>query len=112
MRKFTVQHSRGTTSIIEVEIEIVSAMEDPSVLWLPEGEFKARIMAPTSLNNQDGQPSVWYSHALYWTANQAWVRAERDVRSTFDFNLRKYGTPYTEEDVKAKMTTIQEVLLP
>jgi hypothetical protein len=112
MRRFAVQHSRGQTSVMEVEIEILSAMEDPTVLWLPEGEFKARVMAPTSLYDQDGKPPVWYSHAIYWTIHGAWARAERDVRSAFDFNLRKYGIPYTEEDVKAKLADIQEVLLP
>src|SRR5271165_3876860 len=108
MRRFAVQHNRGQTSVMEIEIQILSAMEDSSVLWLPEGEFKARIVAPTSLYDQDGLPPIWYSHAIYWNVHQAWVRAERDVRSGFDFNLRKYGTPYTEEDVKAKLATIQE----
>jgi len=117
MRKFIVQTTRdGQTSIIEVEIELIQAVEDQSVMWLPKEEYKARIIAPKSLyeKQEDGSlaPPVWYSHAFCWTIYQARVYADRVVRSLFEQELRHHGTVYTEQQVQQKLSEIQEVKLP
>jgi hypothetical protein len=130
MRKFIV-HTRpivghkasDAPTVVEIEGELVSAMEDPSVAWLPEGEFRFRINHPTFLHEPqeikqpDGSkktvmvPSVYHSHAVYWTTDQAHSVAERLVRQAFDFALRKYGTPFTREEVKQKYQEITEMKL-
>jgi hypothetical protein len=117
MIKFIIHIERGgKTSIMEVEIELVTAVEDPSVKWLPEGEYKARVTTPMSLydKQEDGSltPPVWYSHAFSWTIHQAWARAERMLREEFQRGLVKYNRPFSEEDVQSKLAEIQEILLP
>lgn len=124
MRKFIV-HTRAipglkTTAptVVEVECAVIQGVEDPSVMWLPENEYKARISAPEWLYEPRGDkdktmiPAVWPSHNFYWTSIQARVVAERLVRSEFEFALRKHGTEFTEEEVKTKCTEIQEIMLP
>ena len=117
MKKFIIRFERGgKTSIMEVEIELITATEDPSVKWLPEDEFKARIIAPTSLydKQEDGSliPPIWHSHAFSWTIHQAWARAERMLREEFQRGLIKHNKVFSEEDVKAKLAEIEEILLP
>jgi hypothetical protein len=117
MRKFIVHVERGgKISVMEVEIEVITAVEDQSVMWLPEGEYKARLMAPQSFyeKQEDGTmaPTVWYSHAFCWTVHQAWAAAERMVRAEMLRALSKHSLSFTEEDIKAKLAEIQEILLP
>lgn len=133
MKKFIVytralpgcQKSEDVPSVIEVEGELVTAMEDPSIMWLPKGEFKFRITKPEflyemqELKQADGSkkktavPTVYYSHACYWTLIQARSVAERMVRESMDFEVRKGRVvSYTDEELKAKWFEIQEVLLP
>lgn len=116
MKKFIVHVERGgKISVMEVEIEVVSAVEDPSVMWLPKEEYRARVMAPKSLyeKQDDGSatPPVWYSHAFYWTVHQAWVMAETMVRSELERNLSKHKVAYTPKDLQDKLAEIQEILL-
>jgi len=115
-RMYTIYHSREkVTSIMEVEIEMISGMEDPSVMWLPKGEYKARVLAPGSLYDRDEDgfrtPPLWYSHAFYSTMQEARTYAERQVRQGFERGLQKQGIQYTEEEVQQKLSEIQEVKL-
>lgn len=131
MRKFVV-HTRAlpgcrkdtnAPTVLEVEGELITAIEDPSVLWLPEGEFRFRIFKPESLYEpkeivkQDKSiekimiPPVYHSHAVYWTATQALSRAERMVRESFEHDFRKKKIAFTEEQVREKCKEIQEILL-
>lgn len=116
MRKFIVYTPRsGKTTIMEVEVELVTQVEDVSIGWLPIGEFKARIIEPKSLYDESPDktlsPPIWYSHAFYWTISGARVAAEKIIRSSFEFKFRKHGVPFTEEEVKAKFSEIEEVRL-
>jgi hypothetical protein len=69
MRKFIINYFKQT-SIIEVEFEKVSAIEDIAVLWLKEDEWKGKISKPTSLYEKHpvtgklSQP-IWCWHAFY-----------------------------------------------
>jgi hypothetical protein len=133
MRKFIV-YTRSLPSgcckvvtdapaVVEVEGEMVTQTEDPSVGWLPEGEFKFRITQPEFLyepeeiKKADGTkekrmvPPVYYSHAVYYNVHQAHVKAEHMVRDSFAFAERKHKGEATEEEVKAKIAEIQEILL-
>jgi hypothetical protein len=124
MKKFIV-HTRPLAGycklgdvpiVIEVEGETITAVEDPSVMWLPVGEFRFRVLKPEILYEpqEDGTktPPVYFSHSVYRTLDQAQSVAERLVRGQFQFALRKYGTAFTEEQVKEKCEEIQEILLP
>lgn len=125
MRKFIV-HTRplpghkGGPFVMEVEGEMITSMEEPSVMWMPEGEFYFRILKPESLyepqevKQDDGSkkkvmvPPVYHSHAIYWNENQAAVHAERILRSELEFEIRKGRLEsYTEEELKAKYAEIQ-----
>jgi hypothetical protein len=124
MRKFIV-HSRpipghikssDAPTVVEVEGELITAMEDATILWLPKGEFKFRITKPEWLyeptNDKKLTPPVYYSHACYWSSDQAHVFAERMVRHGFEFAERKQGIKFSDEEVKAKFSEITELLLP
>ena len=116
MKKFIVHVERGgKISVMEVEIEMVSAVEDPSVGWLPEGEYRARVVSPKSLAEKQNDGSlaspVWYSHAFYQTSHQARQVAEEMVRSELERNFSKHDVAYTPEDLQNKLAEIKEILL-
>ena len=131
MRKFIVYTRKlagirkGTDapSIIEVEGETIEPIEDPSVMWLPKGEFRFRILKPEYLFEpkeivkEDKStetimvPPVYYSHSVCWTVSQARAQAERIVKEGFEFELRKRGTPINWVDVIEKCKEIKEITL-
>jgi hypothetical protein len=124
MRKFIVYTRGDVPSVVEVEGEFITGMEDPTVMWLPEGEFKFRITQPDFLyepkeiKKLDGSkgtamtPPVYYSHSCHWTVHRARVMADEMVRHGFELAQRKHGVSFTEEEVAAKIAQVQEVLLP
>jgi hypothetical protein len=115
MRKYIIYSPKGKTSIVEVECELISGLEDQSIMQLPNGEFKAKILAPNflfELNSAGKSVSpIYYSHAFYSTEADAKVQAEKDARSLFERDLSKKDIAYTEEEVQAKLLSIQVVLL-
>lgn len=128
MRKFIVytrpipgQSGTDLPAVVEVEGEVVPQTEDPSLGWLPEGEFKFRITQPeflyepqekkTTSKDKVMVPPVYYSHAVYYNIYQAYVAAEQMVRESFAFAKRKDGIDFTEEEVRSKFAEIQQVLL-
>lgn len=60
MRKFVIQSVKGTTSIVEVEYEVMPKHYDYA---LQEGQWKGKITAPTFLYEKDVNnnlvPPVW-----------------------------------------------------
>jgi len=133
MRKFVV-HTRplpgccktgDVPTIVEVEGEIISPMEDPSVMWLPLGEFLYRIMLPEALfepkeaKQSDGSkkkvmvPVVYHSHAIYHSLAEAQESAKKMIKSGLDFEVRKGRlAAYTDEELEAKCAEIQTIMLP
>lgn len=110
MKKFVVHRS----SIIEVECTKLSPAEDPSTALLPEGEYKAKIDAPTSLFEKIDSKlvkPVWYSFAFFQTLEDAKKKMEADVRATLERNKRKSGTEYTEADIEKQLADIQVITL-
>lgn len=119
VKKFTIQSRRGATSIMEVEVELLSGME-----LLPAGEYRARIHKPTLFHQKvekksvDGTkkvtmvPDVWHSLAFYDSLEEAKVALERTIRGGFEFEIRKNRrTEYTEEEVQAALAATQIVML-
>lgn len=123
MRKFVLQSKKGKSSIVEVECEIVQPVEDPSVLWLQPGEYRARILAPASFHQRiekvvDGKkeptmvPDIWYSHSFYETLEAAQAECVRLIRSEMvDFAVRKHREPASEDEVQAAIAAVEVVML-
>lgn len=126
MRKFVV-HTRALPGccktgdapiILEVEGEMVSAVEDPSVMWLPEGEYRFRILKPESLYEPSSPkdktmiPPVYASHSIYSTAHEARAKAYALISHSFEFAERKQKVEYTQEQIEQRRSEIQEILLP
>jgi len=114
-----------TPTILEVEGEKLTAMEDPSVMWLKEGEFWFRIMKPESLYEpkeskmEDGSrkkvmvPTVYFSAGIYSTVELAQAAAQQMIKGGLDFEVRKGRlASYSEEDLQAKYAEIQTIMLP
>lgn len=131
MKKFVV-HTRplpgccqtsDAPSIVEVEGEVITAQEDPAVMWLPNHEYKFRILKPESLyepkevKKEDGSKAkemvapVYYNHSVYDTLAIARVKAEELIKAQFEFNLRKHGVPINQIELLEKCKEIQEILL-
>lgn len=122
MIKYVV-HSKGNKLVIfEVELEIVSAVEDNSIMFLYPGEYKARILKPDIFHQRiekmiNGKrefvlvPDVWHSFAFYDDLESAKQASVDLVRAEFNFNLRKYKTAYTEEDVVKALDTLEVIRL-
>src|SRR5580692_5531160 len=122
MRKFIV-HTRALPGcckagdapiILEVEGEIITGLEDPSVMWLPEGEYKFRILKPESLyepkeapgaKEKTMVPPIYCGHNFFSTAHDL-------VNHSFEFAQRKSKIEYTYDQVVARCSEIQEVMLP
>jgi hypothetical protein len=133
MRKFVV-HTRSLPGVcktndlpivLEVEGEIITGMEDPSVLFLPKGEFMFRILKPESLyeskeiihadksREKIAIPPIYYSHAIHWTEHGAMAEAIHIVRGELEFQVRKgKRDSFTEQDVQEQANLIQIVRLP
>ena len=103
-------------SIVEVDAVNITRAEDTSVGWMPAGEYKARLVLPNWLHEiRDGSTEkvdpIYYNFALFFSVNEAKLAAAKMIRVEFEFNLRKYGVKFTEEDIRAKFEEIEEVLL-
>jgi hypothetical protein len=123
MKKFIV-HPRALAghpktgevpSVLEVEGEVISALEDPSVMWLPSGEFKFRIFKPEALyetqKNGTKTPPIYFSHSVYDTLEQARLVAECWIYEQAEFEFRKYGAKIDYDDAASKCKKIQEITL-
>ena len=104
--------------IVEVEGEMITAMEDPSVMWLPNYEFRFRISKPEFVYESRevaGKnilvPPVYHSHATYPSSIEALVGANNMVFQQFLFVKRKTGVDFTEDQVNAKCKEIQVIYL-
>lgn len=110
-------------SIVEVEGERIIALEDPSIMWLPKDEFRFRIFKPeflyepSEIKKPDGAkikvmvPTIYCSHAIYFSFADAKIASEKLVRKSFEFSKIKYKIDFTEEEVQAKISTIKTIML-
>ena len=109
MRMFIVQPHQSSFAVVEVDIEPIKGIEDPSVMWLPPYEYKARVVKQAM---QYARPDdIWYSHCFYPYQRQALLQARHLIRETFEFNKRKHGAAYSESDVLARYAQIKELSL-
>lgn len=125
MKKFIIYNKKGNTSLVEVECEFVSAMEDPCSNYIQynEGEYRARILKPDFLHDKiekkqsDGtkisvlRPPVLWSHAFYDSLEIARASAEKRIQSGFKSQKEKNGSEYSEQDVLDMINLIEVVML-
>lgn len=125
MRKFTVKSKKEEVTIYELDVEIVTSLSDPSVSWLKPGEYKAKILKPESFHMKvektvEGKkekevsyvPDVWCWHSLYDTYEEVLAAACKLIEQEYAFNLRKYGTAYTDVDIASACMCIKLEKLP
>jgi hypothetical protein len=130
MRKFII-HTRpipgvetGDLTIVEVEGHVITALEDPSVMWIPKSEFKFSISRPeflcetreTKLPNgtkkRDVIPSVYYSHAIFHSLEHVRAAVETMIQEGFEFAVRKGRlASFTLEDIKTRRAEVKELML-
>ena len=115
--------SSEVPTILEVEGEVISALEDSSVQWLPTGEFRFRIDKPEWLSETqeikkpDGTKHkvlvhpVYHSHSIYYTEAQALVVAEGFVKYSFNFDAQKHQAQYSMSDVLQRLKEIKIIYL-
>lgn len=122
MRKFVIQTKSNKATIFEVEIEMITGAEDIEVAMLPPGEYKARIVKPAHFLEKiekviNGKrefvtvPPVWYHIGFYDTLESAQQVCADLVKKEFEFQLRKHGTSFTQEDIQAAIGNIQIKML-
>lgn len=118
MRKFIISTLKGDTAIMEVECELISSLEDPSVMWLPPGEFKIKITAPKELLTKKMvgkdtilEPTIYYNHSIFSSEEEAIRSAHQLIRKTIELRCIKHKTEFKEEDVLAEFVKIKKVKL-
>lgn len=110
-KMFAILCRKNETTIYEVEIEKISSIEDPSVLWLKDEEFKARIVKPSVFADSHG-PTIYYSHALYSSEEEARMALEKEMRYEMtEFQLRKKGEVMEEEDIQDAIAEVKTVFI-
>lgn len=113
MRKFIIQTKKGVSSIQEVEIQLVTAMEDPSILWrMKPGEYLAKVLKPESMyeKQNDGRftPPVLCWFAFHDSEEAAKAVAEKDHKREME---RISGRAHLNEDANEaaeRMAKLQE----
>lgn len=122
MRKFIIHSKKEEISVMEVECEKVQPVDDPSVMWLPADEYRARVLLPTTFHQKheslvEGKkvvtmvPDVWHSHALYDSLDLAVWQASILIRFELETNLCKNGTAFDLETVNDAILAIKIVRL-
>lgn len=102
MKKFIIQ-AKDKINIAEVECQAITALDDPSINWLPHTDKKYRVL---SIKEKDGTSPVWFNHAIYDTLEEARTKCAELIKQNFEFNLKKYNTEYTPEQVELAIAEI------
>jgi hypothetical protein len=115
MRKFTIISRKGVTTIQEVEIELVSTLEDPSVMWMKPGEYKAKVLKPESLyeKQNDGRliSPIWCWFAFFNSEDDARAQAEQDLKREMERAARKNKSQFNAIECLARVKEIQVITL-
>ena len=103
IKKYTLQ-SRGGTAVLEVECQEIKEVLNPQ-------HISYKIFLPQSLweKKPSGEivPPLYQSHAIYDSADEAMKACERQIRTGFEFEIRKgRRTSFTEEEVLEKLSKV------
>jgi hypothetical protein len=101
MRKFIVEHSKRGTSIIEVDVVLLSLLEDTSLAWrLKSGESIYRVLAPA---NHD----MVMSWAVFDTEEHALGVAVIDITMSYKRQAEKAHTAFDEAACNEELMSIK-----
>ncbi len=100
-------------TIVQVECVMASGLDDPSIMWAPSQEYYMKIIGPIGFlkNHHNGTSFLMLGNNLFWNTEQAMTSAKSIVRGTYEFNFRKKGVAFTEEEVITKCNEIKEIML-
>ena len=107
MRKFLLQHLKGKTSIIEVEVEKATVLSAPNYYgwWsLKEGESVYNVLAPPAIKDMYPHPIMWW--ALYETPEEAMAEGEKNIRADAERTAIKHHTELDVDSMNAKIAAI------
>jgi len=82
LKKYIIQHKKDCTSVIEVECIIITALDDPSVIWQKDNKLK--ITGPKTVMEKlpDGTIiyPIWWERAFYNLESEAIDQAKKDIK--------------------------------
>lgn len=111
VRKFVAYSFKGKTQVVEAECQLLGIWDDISISWMPAGEYKMRVLAPSLLfeKRPDGSftPPAYISHSLYDTAEEALAAAQQDLETGYRRTCQKCKMEVngqTLEEMLAKIT--------
>lgn len=107
MRKFVIQSVKGTTSIVEVEYEVMPKYYDYA---LQEGQWKGKITAPTFLYEKDINnkpvPPVW----CWWAFHDSFESCLEYLKVSFGESIvRNREKKFRLAGVSCELLTEEEV---
>lgn len=115
MKKFAALMIKGKLAIYELEVEIVTPLQDPSVMWLPKDEYAVNVLAPPNLIEKDMKGrtlrTIYYSHSLFDSVEDALSWYENSVSITMKARAERHGEKFTDEDIKSKINDITIIKL-
>lgn len=111
MRKFVIQSVKGSTSIVEVEYEVMPKHYDYA---LQEGQWKGKISAPTFLYEKDVNnkpiPPVWCWWAFHDSVESCTEHLKINIKESIVRAREKHARvsntnyiPLTEEELDAQV---------
>jgi hypothetical protein len=110
MKKFVAYTHKGKPVIYEVEAELVSALQDPSIKWLPSSEYTIAVSAPSSFAEKNAKGEliypIFYSHSLFETEEQAVAWHKMSLEKTMKERAERHGETSSEEELKTKIAEI------
>ena len=115
MKKYSALIIKGKPTIYEIEVEIVTPLQDPSVGWLPLNEYRVRVLAPTLFHEKNSSgtliPTILYSHSLFDSEENAvsWFKA--CLESTMKERAERHDEKFSEEALKSKLDEITVIKL-
>lgn len=113
MKKFATFLVRNKPTIYEVEVERISAVEDPSIMWSPDDAKPFRILSPESLYERrlDGimAPPVVYVHSLFDSVTEATTWYKHTIESTTKARAERHSVELSANDLKAMLAEISVI---
>jgi len=106
---------KDTLSIVEVEGKKVSALEDPSVMWLLPNEYLVKITKPSFLLQEAKDkklvPAIYHSHAIYLNVLDAHIAAGKMLEEHHKLMFQKNGQVIPESKLVEKCSKIPVIYL-
>ena len=103
MKKFYVLHSKGETSILEVECREISLLEEPI-----QSEKSYRILGPKEMLLKGEYPIIM-SWALFDSQDEAYSMACKDIQLDEERTARKEHKEVNQSKIDDRISSIKGV---